>query len=61
MIFVQLEQERAVMSDLVAVAVTALCLAAGGYGLYKVAYAQGYVCGRESVLHPDTVEFTPDD
>ena len=49
------------MSDLVAVAVTALCLAAGGYGLYKVAYAQGYVCGRESVLHPDTVEFTPDD
>ena len=30
-------------------------------GLFRVAFAQGYVCGRESVLHPDEVIFREDD
>ena len=34
-----------------------IALVLGGYGLYKVAYAQGYVCGRESVRNG----FTPED
>ena len=45
---------------IIAVAITALCLTVGGYGLYRVAYAQGYVVGRESVLHPDEITFTED-
>ena len=48
------------MSNIVAVAITALCLTAGGYGLYRVAYAQGYVCGYEEGTHPTDTVFTED-
>lgn len=54
---VQLEQERADMSDLVAIAVTAICIVAGGYGLYKAAFARGYANGYEEATHPDGITF----
>ena len=45
------------MSNIVAVAITALCLTAGGYGLYQIAFAQGYVEGYEEASHPSTIMF----
>lgn len=48
------------MSNIVAMALTALCIISGGYGLYKVAFARGYASGYEDAAHPDTIDFTPD-
>ena len=48
------------MSNIAAIAITALSIVVGGYGLYRVAYAQGYVCGYEEGTHPTDTVFTED-
>lgn len=49
------------MSFLFGVLAGAACLVIGGYGLYKVAFAQGYVEGYEDGEHKDEVVFVPED
>ena len=48
------------MSNIVAMALTALCITMGGYGLYKLSFSHGYVVGYEDATHPDEIDFTPD-
>jgi hypothetical protein len=48
------------MSNIVAMALTALSIIMGGYGLYKAAFARGYANGYEDAAHPDAIDFTPD-
>ena len=48
------------MSNIIAMALTALCITMGGYGLYQVAFKRGYVCGYEDATHPDEIDFKPD-
>lgn len=46
---------------LAAIAITAFSIVLGGFGLYRVAYAQGFVCGYDAATHPDEVTFTGED
>ena len=48
------------MSDIAIIALTVLCIVLGGYGLYQVAYKQGYVCGYEEGTHPSGTTFKED-
>lgn len=49
------------MSNLMAIAITALSIALGGYGLYQVAFKRGYVVGYDDAKHPDEITFTSED
>lgn len=49
------------MSFLLGVLAGGACLVIGGYGLYKVAFAQGYVQGYEDATHPEGWTFTEEE
>jgi len=45
------------MNNIAAIAIAAVAIVAGGYGLYQIAFAQGYVEGYEEASHPSTIMF----
>lgn len=49
------------LNMLAAIAITAFSIVLGGFGLYRVAYAQGFVCGYDAAQHPEEVTFTGED